>query len=104
MICGANVTMGVATDMHTGYHNNMISREESIAMSSVVWCDPGNHAFKAGTRGSQSMTGTEYDDNGNPAQVRMDICPEHTQKAMLLKAIDATKSEADYLAPEEERS
>lgn len=50
-------------------------------MSEVKWCDPGDHAFKAGTKGAQSMSMTvqEEDEKGNPVPklVAFDACPEH---------------------------
>jgi len=47
-------------------------------MSNVKWCDPGEHAFKAGVPGSQSFSGTSVDESGNIVQMSMDACPDHS--------------------------
>lgn len=50
----------------------------NATMSNVLWCDPGNHAFKAGQPGSQSFQGTTRDEEGNPIRIEMDACSEHS--------------------------
>lgn len=101
-MCSADISTTQAKEDHNRFHVNMVSREEAIAMSSVNWCDPGDHPFKAGSKGSQSMNGTEVDeDTGESRTVRMDICPKHTQKAMIRAAIEATKSGSAYTPPAE---
>lgn len=46
-------------------------------MSKVLWCDRGDHAFKADAPGSTTLTGEQVDDNGVRVRVEEDICPEH---------------------------
>lgn len=46
-------------------------------VSAHLWCDPGNHAFCAGTAGSQSRQMTQVNEEGQPVQVQYDCCPEH---------------------------
>lgn len=86
---------------HIKYHENMVSREEARTMSSVRWCDNGNHPFKAGIPGAQTMVGAEIDENGRPVAVEVDICPDHTQKGRekALRELEATQKENDYGAP-----
>lgn len=54
-----------------------LSERKDEPMSAVAWCDPGNHAFKAGVRGSQSFDGTFVNDEGETVRSRVDVCPEH---------------------------
>lgn len=58
-------------------------------MSNVKWCDIGEHAFKAGAPGSQTITGTEWDEDGNSLQVQQDVCPDHSfnQQARAARAL-----------------
>jgi hypothetical protein len=99
--------------MHARFHNTFIPRaeldeaikrltREAQTMGSAAWCDKGNHAFKAGVQGSQSMTMTEQGEEG-PRNVIVDLCPEHafptaetTQKAV---TADATAHEPTYGRP-----
>ena len=46
-------------------------------MSKVLWCDKGNHPFKAGEIGSQQIQGTIVDENGIQQVVTMDCCRLH---------------------------
>lgn len=65
-------------------------------MSGVAWCDPGNHAFKAGEPGSQSFSGTTRDEEGNPVRIEMDACAKHSfqsQTAQTTKVIEAGAEE-----------
>jgi len=50
-------------------------------VSAVLWCDKGDHAFKAGTPGSQSFRGETVGRDGQPEIVFMDVCPEHSLAA-----------------------
>lgn len=59
-------------------------------MSSVKWCDPGNHAFKAGIKGAQNFQGIEYGDDGAQHVVSQDACPEHAyNKTPAVPSIEA---------------
>lgn len=62
---------------HEMFHEHWIPKAEVNAMSDVKWCDPGDHAFKAGCPGSQSMTGSEVDADGIARQVNMHACAQH---------------------------
>lgn len=61
---------------HTAFHNG--NNERVTNMSNVLWCDPGNHAFKRGEPGSQSFNGTFIDENGITQAQNMDACSEHS--------------------------
>src|ERR1700750_575566 len=58
---------------HEDFHNNYTYRKDGN-MSSVVWCDYGNHAFKANAPGSAHFNGTEVGENGLTETVSMDAC------------------------------
>lgn len=45
-------------------------------MSTVAWCDYGDHAFKKGEDDSASFNGTEFQ-GGVPVQTVMDACGKH---------------------------
>ena len=63
---------------HDAFHEGMIPREDYLAMSNVLWCDPGDHAFKAGMPGSQRFNGTVIGEDGESITQLMDACPEHS--------------------------
>lgn len=46
-------------------------------MSKVLWCDPGNHAFKAGSPGSIHFQGSSVGDNGEQINSDVDACIDH---------------------------
>lgn len=105
-----------SNSQHARFHNIMVSREEAQHMSSVLWCDTTEidelnphgigHAFKAGQPGSQTMTGTQINEDGFEESVRMDLCAAHTPQGALKRAqamISATKSESPINPPEEAR-
>lgn len=50
-------------------------------MSSVLWCDKGDHAFKAGVPGAAHFEGTQTDENGVQQSITQDVCPEHNPYA-----------------------
>jgi hypothetical protein len=77
--CGAVV---IWRDMkqHEAFHatfSNRIGQD----MSKVLWCDPGNHAFKAGSPGSVNFQGTQIDEDGMTRTVDTDACAEHNPYA-----------------------
>lgn len=80
---------------HETFHQSLMSREEAKAMSAVKWCDNGEHAFKAGVKGSQSGTMTIIDDDGMPQTVTIDACPEHSFQPTNAKKVEAIKSGSD---------
>jgi hypothetical protein len=72
--CGA-IIQRTAITQHNNYHATFGHRKQAD-MSQVSWCDPGNHAFKAGIDGSASFEGVNYVD-GKPVNARQDVCPKH---------------------------
>ncbi len=52
-------------------------------MSRFLWCDPGDHPFKAGTPGSAHFQGTQTDQNGAQQTLTQDVCPEHNPYATI---------------------
>lgn len=46
-------------------------------MSQVLWCDYGDHAYKASEPGSVSFSGQQYDENGVSQQMQMHACRKH---------------------------
>jgi hypothetical protein len=50
-------------------------------MSKVLWCDPGDHDFKAGAPGSTHFTGTMIDNDGKTVTVDQDACRLHNPYA-----------------------
>jgi hypothetical protein len=61
--------------MHDLFHRKIYAKE-TTNMSSVKWCDPGDHAFKAGMEGSASFQGTQMV-NGVTESITQDMCPKH---------------------------
>jgi hypothetical protein len=43
-------------------------------MSRAAWCDQGEHAFKLGEPGSQTMSGTEIGEDGISRTIDYDMC------------------------------
>lgn len=72
--CGRQINTVFANE-----HEQQFHLEDD--MSAVAWCDYGNHSFKKGAVGSQSFTGTEYGDDGQPISKQMDVCAEHSFRA-----------------------
>lgn len=62
-------------------------------MSKVLWCDPGKHAFKAGSPGSLHLDGSTVGDNGQDENQTMDACAQHNplraQPANIVKELEA---------------
>lgn len=79
-LCSSVVPWG-ARPAHEAFHDSYKHKQEITTMSGAAWCDPGNHAFKAGEPGSQSFQGTSMDDDGNPIRMEMDACAEHSFRA-----------------------
>lgn len=65
---------------HEEFHNSYTNRKDGN-MSSVLWCDPGNHAFKAGSPGAIHLNGTQQDENGIQVSIDTDACGEHNPYA-----------------------
>lgn len=76
-LCSALLHMG-SLQAHSTFHDTYLNKETVGTMSSAAWCDPGNHAFKAGEPGSQRFTGTSIDENGIPVRMEMDACKTHS--------------------------
>jgi len=74
--CGATVAHVNMHD-HSNWHSEV---EKGIQVSKVLWCDPGDHAFKANTPGAMSFTGQQTDEKGVPQTVSMDVCGVHSGK------------------------
>lgn len=78
-------------------------------MSTVLWCDKGDHAFKAGVPGALHFTGTQTDEDGRQVDMTQDICPEHNpyapvklrenaeRKTLTAKAEEELNTERPYL-------
>ena len=81
---------------HDTFHQSLMSREEAKAMSAVKWCDNGEHAFKAGVKGSQSGTMTIIDDDGMPQTVTIDACPEHSFQPSNAKKVEAIEQDIPW--------
>jgi hypothetical protein len=52
-------------------------------MSTALWCDPGEHAFKGGEPGSQSFDGSRVNEDGHATNVRVDVCAKHAFQTVL---------------------
>jgi ribosomal protein L37AE/L43A len=68
-----------------------------MTVSTVLWCDAGDHAFKGGRPGSQSVQGTEINEEGNAVSVQQDVCPEcavEARQRRVVQAIETVKPEA----------
>lgn len=61
---------------HSQFHDTYTYRKDGN-MSNVLWCDPGNHAFKSGARGSLHWSGTQVGEDGRHQTVDMDACVDH---------------------------
>lgn len=88
--CGAHVT-GPDSQQHENFHK-IFSNRRNADMSKVLWCDRGDHAFKAGSPGSSTFEGTMVDDNGVTQRVTEDVCAEHNPfniKGVARAAIEA---------------
>lgn len=68
-------------------------------MSNVLWCDPGNHPFKEGAKGSIHFTGASVDDNGNHVTADVDACGDHNPFRAEPKNI-VKELNAEYPMPE----
>jgi hypothetical protein len=77
--CGSIVPYANRTQ-HTNFHATFTNRKDGN-MSSVLWCDKGDHAFNAKAPGSAHFEGTQIDENGANVFVTQDICAEHNPNA-----------------------
>jgi hypothetical protein len=77
--CGAICTVSTR-QQHENFHK-IYSHRRNASMSNVLWCDPGNHAFKAGAAGSIHFQGSQIDDDGKTVTVDTDACAEHNPHA-----------------------
>lgn len=73
--CNAVVPMS-RQGMHNDYHDSYTNRKDGN-MSSVLWCDRGDHAFKAGSPGAVHFQGTETDEHGVEHTTNVDACVKH---------------------------
>lgn len=62
---------------HNLYHEQYAYTKDTGAMSNVLWCDNGDHAYKAGQPGSISFNAEQYDENGAVQQVKQHACADH---------------------------
>lgn len=86
------VVQRVSADDHTRWHEE----QRRMTVSTVLWCDSGNHAFKAGRPGSQSVQGSEINEEGISVSVQQDVCPEcatAARKRRAVREIQAVKVE-----------
>lgn len=93
-LCSA-ITVADSKVAHEQFHLQYLNKEEVGTMSSAAWCDPGNHAFKAGEPGSQRFTGTSIDDDGNPVRMEMDACKAHSFQSPAKAIQDSSPSTHD---------
>lgn len=77
--CGSYVPMDRFTQ-HDNFHKTFTNRGDGN-MSTVLWCDKGEHAFKAGMPGAAHFTGTQTDEDGRQIDVVQDMCPMHNPYA-----------------------
>lgn len=66
---------------HDRFHEAFVPKSEVQAVSAVKWCDTGDHPFKAGAPGAQTLTVTENDDDGFPVSKTLDVCGLHSFSA-----------------------
>lgn len=95
--CGASVYLGGEEErMHDRFHTGMVPIQEALRLSNVKWCDAGDHAFKAGTPGSQSATMQEADEDGIMRSVNMDMCADHALTKRTFQALDSKAATIDH--------
>jgi hypothetical protein len=78
-MCSADVESGDRS-AHEAFHANYVhadSIQNGRVMSNVLWCDYGDHAFKAGAPGSGDFEGTYYAEDGTPVREKRHACGEH---------------------------
>ncbi len=63
-------------EAHNNFHATFTNRKDGN-MSSVLWCDPGDHAFKSNAPGSVHFEGEERDENGTLVSTSIDACVLH---------------------------
>ena len=76
------------------YIAGQLPQLRGVTVSDVKWCDAGNHAFKAGTPGSQTFRGTYVNEEGMSVVANIDTCPEH---AFRPSTADAQAIEAPHV-------
>lgn len=97
--CGAHVAPKDRTQ-HENFHENFSNRRDAT-VSKVMWCDRGDHPFKAGAPGSSTFEGTMVDEDGVTQRVTEDVCAEHNPfniKGVARAAIEA-ELKRDYPMP-----
>lgn len=72
--CSSIVTVSQAL-AHETFHRNY-SNERSN-MSNAQWCDPGNHAYKAGEPGSIAFNAQQYGEDNVLTNVQQHACRDH---------------------------
>lgn len=77
--CGSYVPQTRFTQ-HRNFHNTFTNRGDGN-MSSVLWCDKGDHPFKAGMPGALHFSGTQTGEDGRTEDLTQDICPQHNPYA-----------------------
>lgn len=73
--CGALVPNPNVTQ-HINFHRTFSNRKGDD-MSNVLWCDPGDHAFKKGAPGSMHFDGSSIGEDGSTIDQSMDMCADH---------------------------
>ena len=77
--CGADVYSKNQVQ-HSNWHETFIHRaevREGFAVSAVKWCDVGDHAYKAGAPGSQTLQATQTNEDGMTETSNVDVCGDH---------------------------
>jgi hypothetical protein len=94
-VCGSTVALGRYVQ-HTNFHKTFTNRLDQ-KMATAMWCDTGNHAFKAGAAGSIHFQGSQTGEDGRTTTVDIDACAAHNpynnDKKAELKALEATASD-----------
>jgi hypothetical protein len=62
--------------LHDQFHDSITYRKDGT-VSNVLWCDLGDHPFKAGQPGSTHYAGNNIDDAGNVQTATIDACAIH---------------------------
>jgi hypothetical protein len=97
--CGAIITATTIVQ-HQNFHKTFTHRKDG-GMSKVLWCDPGDHPFKADAPGSATLQGSQVDDNGMRQEVTQDVCVTHNPYASQTAKDNAVRAQLTAAAETE---